>query len=254
MKDLHSPLNAIKVRSGKMFDLNMLVKLDEYLKGVEELEKRYKSLERDQSLVELDQNMIRLQQALVDIIQNVKEIEYEAAEASNKLKTCTIRLDHINKTLYDGSIRDLKQMECMERELISLRSQKEELEWKELQCQESIDELIKQKSDLDEKLSVIKGKFSTRRGEVRLEASIIKNEILRLKREAEEITQNADKGILAVYYEIRAKKGSGTAVIINNICTGCNMMIATTIIDRIKMGKSIFYCETCGRIHVIPRN
>lgn len=105
-----------------MFDLNMLVKLDEYLKGVEELEKRYKSLERDQSLVELDQNMIRLQQALVDIIQNVKEIEYEAAEASNKLKTCTIRLDHINKTLYDGSIRDLKQMECMERELISLRS------------------------------------------------------------------------------------------------------------------------------------
>lgn len=237
-----------------MFDLNLLVKLDEYLKGVEDLEKRYKSLERDQFLVELDQNMIRLQQALVDIIRNVKEIENEAAEASDKLKACTIRLDHINKTLYDGSIRDLKQMEHMERELISLRDQKEELEWKELQCQESIDEMIKQKSDLDEKRSVIKEKFSTRRGEVRLEASNIKNEILRLKKEAEKITQNADKDILAVYYEIRAKKGSGAAVITNNICTGCNMMIATTIIDRIKMGKSIFYCETCGRIHVIPRN
>jgi len=58
-----------------MFDLNLLVKLDEYLKGVEDLEKRYKSLERDQFLVELDQNRIRLQQALVDIIRNVKEIE-----------------------------------------------------------------------------------------------------------------------------------------------------------------------------------
>ena len=145
-------------------------------------------------------------------------------------------------------------MEHMERELITLQNQKEELEWKELQCQESSDELKKQKEDLEEKLSSIKERFSTRRGEVRLEASNIKNEIIRLKKEAEEITGSADKDILAIYYGIRAKKGTGTAIVENNICSGCNMMVATTIIDRIKMGKNVFYCETCGRIHVIPKN
>lgn len=237
-----------------MFDLNMLVKLDEYLKGVAELEKRYKSLERDPLLVELDQNRVGLQQALVSLIQKGKEVESESADTSDKLKACTIRLDHINRTLYDGTIKDLKQMEHMERELISLKNQKEDLEWKELQCQESIDDLTKQRADLEEKLSSIKERFSNRRGEVRLEASNVKNEIIRLKKEAEEITESVDKDILAIYNGIRAKKGTGAALIDNNICSGCNMMVATTIIDRIKMGKKIFYCETCGRIHVIPKN
>lgn len=237
-----------------MFDLNILVKLDEYLKGVAELEKRYKSLERDHILVELDKNRVGVQKALASIIRKEKETESESADALGKLKACTTRLDHVNKTLYDGSIKDLKQMEHMERELITLKNQKEELEWKELQCQESIDELTKDKADLEEKLSSIKEKFSTRRGEVRLEASNIKNEIIRLKKEVEKITENVDKDILAIYDGIRAKKGTGAAIIDNNICTGCNMMVATTIIDRIKMGKKIFYCETCGRIHVIPKN
>lgn len=237
-----------------MFDLNMLVKLDEYLKGVAELEKRYKSLERDPLLVELDQNRVGLQQALVSLIQKGKEVESESADTSDKLKACTIRLDHINRTLYDGTIKDLKQMEHMERELISLKNQKEDLEWKELQCQEFIDDLTKQRADLEEKLSSIKERFSNRRGEVRLEASNVKNEIIRLKKEAEEITESVDKDILAIYNGIRAKKGTGAALIDNNICSGCNMMVATTIIDRIKMGKKIFYCETCGRIHVIPKN
>lgn len=237
-----------------MFDLNMLVKLDEYLNGAAELEKRYKSLERDPLLVELDNKRIGVQQALVSIIQKEKETESESVDASDRLKACTNRLDHVNRTLYDGTIKDLKQMEHMERELITLQNQKEELEWKELQCQESSDELKKQKEDLEEKLSSIKERFSTRRGEVRLEASNIKNEIIRLKKEAEEITGSADKDILAIYYGIRAKKGTGTAIVENNICSGCNMMVATTIIDRIKMGKNVFYCETCGRIHVIPKN
>ena len=237
-----------------MFDLNMLVKLDEYLKGVAELEKRYKSLERDPLLVELDQNRVGLQQALVSLIQKGKEVESESADTSDKLKACTIRVDHINRTLYDGTIKDLKQMEHMERELISLKNQKEDLEWKELQCQESIDDLTKQRADLEEKLSSIKERFSNRRGEVRLEASNVKNEIICLKKEAEEITESVDKDILAIYNGIRAKKGTGAALIDNNICSGCNMMVATTIIDRIKMGKKIFYCETCGRIHVIPKN
>lgn len=237
-----------------MFDLYMLVKLDECLKGIEDLEKRYKTLERDQILVELDQNRIRHQQELVNIIHNWKETEREAEAAADKLKACVIRMNHIDKTLYNGSIKDLKQMEHMEREQITLKNQKEELEWKELQCQESIDEFAKQKIYIEEKLAIVKGKFSTRRSEVRIEASNIKIEILRLEKEAEDIIGNVDKAILAIYKEIRAKKGTGAAVIENNICTGCNMVIATTIIDRIKMGKNIFYCETCGRIHVIPKN
>lgn len=236
-----------------MFDLNMLIILDGYLQGIDDLEKRYKSLERDKDLVLLDQNRINLQRDIADTGNLIRSTDLEADETLNRLKVCSSRLEHLNKSLYDGSIKDLKQLEHMERELNTLKELKEELEWKQLQCVETLEELAERQASIDEKLSSVKEEFSARRSEVRLEASIIKSEINRLKNEAEIITSKVDIDLLSTYYKIRSKKGTGAALIEGNICTGCNMMIATTIIDRIKMGKQIYFCETCGRIHVIPR-
>jgi len=62
-----------------------------------------------------------------------------------------------------------------------------------------------------------------------------------------------DSNFLNQYDKIRKSKG-GLAVsrIIKGVCEGCNVKVSTSLINEVKQGKRIVYCENCNRILYDP--
>jgi len=98
--------------------------------------------------------------------------------------------------------------------------------------------------------------------EIEVELRKEKSYILKLKAELEQlieyenteinrIQRHVDQEILKQYQLVRSKKNNGVGIVINEICNGCHTHVPKTIIDKLKLGKVINTCETCGRILIL---
>lgn len=63
------------------------------------------------------------------------------------------------------------------------------------------------------------------------------------------IAAEIDTPLLRLYDQIRHSRGTALAQVVNNArCTGCNVQVPMHVVQKIKRGKDIVRCPSCGRI------
>jgi len=64
------------------------------------------------------------------------------------------------------------------------------------------------------------------------------------------LTEAISREILATYIRILESKGNRKAVVevVNDSCSGCHFRLPTTILDQIRKGTELVFCEGCSRI------
>jgi len=65
-----------------------------------------------------------------------------------------------------------------------------------------------------------------------------------------EIEEGLDPSLFRRYLKLRERKGTGTAILKNRICTGCNMAYAETH-EILRYSNFIHSCEYCGRLLIV---
>ena len=67
-------------------------------------------------------------------------------------------------------------------------------------------------------------------------------------KEKEKIISKIEENTLHLYIKLRKEKGNALAEVIEDRCSGCNMLLPTITIDKLKNMSALVYCENCGRI------
>jgi predicted nucleic acid-binding Zn-ribbon protein len=74
------------------------------------------------------------------------------------------------------------------------------------------------------------------------------------KKKAEEayrrLEKKLDPALLRRYHKLRARKGSGVAVMKNRVCSGCKMVYPESH-EMLKYRNFVHSCEYCGRFLVV---
>ncbi len=214
--------------------------------------------------LELDKNEKRLAE-IQDIISNsdeIKEIEQIVAKIEAEKKTWQTKLNKISdeahiiqekiknseKSLYDGSIKNPKQLQDVNIEIDSLKKRLLVLDEQQLEIMFSIEELENQLSDHENNLSVLKKEKSA-------ETKILLNEVAEIEKSNKKITIEKDPILnqiedefLTTYKKLRKSKNKiAVSLVVDNACSMCGNGILPMEVQKARSSIDEVFCSVCKR-------
>jgi hypothetical protein len=198
------------------------------------------SLEDDKTLVAAKSRLATQEQQLAETRKKQKGVEWELEDLQEKVK-------QVNHKLYNGKIRNPKELLNVENELRSLkdRTRKKEDEVLELMAQvEEIEDRVKISSketqNLQQEWQERQETFSHKKTEIEVEI----DELEEVRRGLAELIALEN---LRLYEQLRSTKGQAVARVERGRCQGCHIALPTSQWQRAKAGELV-QCNNCSRI------
>jgi len=203
---------------------------------------------------ELRHSLLKLKNYLINRQEYLEKLDEEA----NKKNSFFNRINHeyenmlgILKTEQEkisaGEYKTLKQIEQLEKEGAALRD-------KAIKKEEELKRLIKEMDNFQRKvenighqISKAKKEYADTKAAYDKEVEKIQAEYNKVKTQRDQLGAGIDKALMAKYKNIRASRSPVISVILQDRCGGCNMSLASLVIQNVKDKKRIVECENCGR-------
>ena len=230
-----------------MKDLNLLIELQNYDLKIKEMRDELKKIEEDSKAEEIRNETSILVNRKEELDKENEVIKEELTDLNRKLKDNYFNIEEIDKNLYDGSITDIKQLDHMNEELISLKKETGKLESetiivmeKQEIIEDELEKLSKRLSELDLSISEIRDMKSEKTNKYNEDIEKISQKRLAL-------IDKLDDDSLKEYKSISSSKIDFLAKIDGDKCTGCNMILPIFLLSKVNEN-SLVKCENCNRI------
>lgn len=226
-----------------VFHLYQLQKLDTILDS-----KRLRLVEID-SIITNEKSVIEAQTAFNLAATHLTIAKKELTEIEDQIKTRSLKIEQSESSLYSGTIKNPKELQDIQKEIVSLKGIIASLEEKELEKLVQIDEL-------EQVLQTTERLFSTRKKEVlERNKSLISEqgncemEITRLEVESRAVRDQVSSEHIDRYLELRKKKkGIAISKVEDGSCSICGAPLTPAECQAAKSSSVISFCDSCGRI------
>lgn len=172
---------------------------------------------------------------------------YEKFE--ERIKTIKVKILHSEDSLYNGGIKNPKELQDIQSEIQSLKKQSSILEDEQLE-----EMLIMEKIEEEEKILLQKmADFETRYNEMKRilldEDQDILFDLTKKEQEKTASTKQISPHLLEEYETLRkSKNGVAVTSIEENSCLSCGATLTPSECQNAKSPSRITYCPSCGRI------
>jgi len=234
-----------------LINLNLLEDLEGHFQTLEEYVKKLKLIQENKQYQVLIKNYDSLSNQLEEIKKLNEDVAKDIRKYTRQVDETKYKLSETTKLLYEGSINDIKQLNHLEKEKSSLEDSISKTE-------DFILELMEKNESMDHDIQIISNDLKIIKKEIIKDTKYTNriveelSKVIQEEKDKIEVTKrDINENILNKYILIRSKKGKGIGIVENQICSSCHMHIAKNIIDKIKLGKEITTCESCGRILIL---
>ena len=173
-------------------------------------------------------------------------------EAEEDLDERRIRIESEDAKLYDGSIKESRELRNQQEAIFALRRGLKEaedpalavLEVEDAQRQ-SLDYLSTLMSGTAETWSAAQTELQSKRDGLASDASTLQEEVDGWRNEI-------SAGDLAIYDEQHLKRPIVIANVVGGVCGSCRLALPTTLLTRARRGTEPVFCPTCSCIIHVP--
>ncbi|NLC44944.1 MAG: hypothetical protein GX783_11785 [Clostridiales bacterium] len=191
-------------------------------------------VKQERSLVSMDSDATKKNQLLNKLQQEFNSIEERMQVQMERLKSEELdSLDEVEELAKEGfQLQD--------------RIHRKEDELKKLDRE--LHNFINRIQDIRQRVAKAKDDYVTVKKEYDAEAAGINEELNKLKVQRDKLGSVISNELMNKYRNIKASRTPVMSPLVGNQCDGCNMSLASLMIQRVKDGKRIVECENCGRI------
>lgn len=191
----------------------------------------------------------RLLQEEIDVLTK------ENRQLETECQDLDYQLAQIEKSLYSGKISSPKELEQLQKRNSEYKNAREKREDKLLNQLYLLEELEKQGQRAQEQVAELKKKLAMLEAEEATRVKALRTQIREVKEELADLETLLPDG-LKTFYQRSAKtlKGSVLAPVKEGTCGSCHMIISQAVIEKVKAGGPITFCENCGRGLFIPES
>ncbi len=199
-------------------------------------------LQGDAELDEARRQLIQVEAERATIVATQRRLEDEVERLND-------RIAPEEKRLYDGSVRNPKELTGIQHELELLKAARERQEDALVEVLDQAETASRQRSEAQGAVTRLEERWSRTQEELRLEARRLGDAIARIDQRREAQAARIPPRLLATYEDLRRRKG-GTAVarIKGNTCSGCRITIPDALRSRVLAGETVAQCPNCERI------
>lgn len=220
---------------------------------VDNCENQRKSSPLRQKLIEL-KNYLTDQQALLMRLEEETEKKNTILNRINhEYESCANDIKSQGEKLEADQVKTLEQLEQMRNDAVVI---KERMSKKIQELTKLMAEITAVEKKLDSiRTNVLKAKKEYTGVKVNYDAELEANqsEHAKIKSSRDDLGVNIDSSLLARYNKIKDRRNTALAMIENDRCGGCNMMLASVVLQSIRDKNHMIECENCGRLLYIPK-
>ncbi len=193
---------------------------------------------------------------LINIKIDTKTLKSDLDEAEIKLRRNQIKIDDIDqrisgleKRLYNGELRNNKEVELTQNEQTSLMREKTDFEDLSLLLMDDIEKNSSTYKDLQQKMSKLLKDRIKLENDLKSESQDLKKQIEISTDSREKALQEISKSLVPLYESLRkTKNGIAVAVVTGGICDGCRIALSSSKSQRVTETDELPRCGSCQRI------
>ena len=232
----------------------------------EQLKILLKIQEYDSQLLELQMRKSFFPDLLKQLKEEIKNLEAEFKEKSDRLTEVKKELDLMELTLKqeEQALKDSqdkllkvstnKEYDAVQMEIETHEEKIAEAEEKIIVLLDEQKSLEKEVAELEERLKKTKELNESRIAEIKKNSQEIDQIIEKIKAEKAHLEEKVSMRLLNKYRQIRqGQQGVAVVPVVDRACGGCHQALPPQRIQEIRAGKLVI-CESCGRILVDPES
>ena len=219
---------------------------------LDRLDHRERELPASKALAGIESRLANLRDDVVIAQTQLKDLARAVQRAENEVEQVRKRSQRDQELLDSGSITSSKQLEELQREIVSLTRRQNDLEDAELEVMESAEEAQNAVAALTAAIDAAQQEQKTLTGT----RDEVISEISRDRRisasERAQLAGTISAELLTLYEKLRKNGGVGAAQLTGVRCDGCHMQLSPTELSAVQSAPpdEVQRCEECRRILV----
>ena len=190
-------------------------------------------------------------EAVEDTEGDLKGLQRLQRSFDAKLADLDAKIKPLETRMYDGSVRNPKELTDMQKELDHFRAQRGKLDDEGLELIEAVEEMTKLLKQQQTALSTAEADWQQEQRDLRDQKSVAESEFSSLEGQRGDHTAEMDRGMLGLYESLRTSKaGRAVALVVRGQCQGCRITLPTHLVQRLRGGGLLIQCPNCERILV----
>lgn len=219
---------------------------------LQDRDRRLLSLAKD--LEKLPQDEARAQGKLAADLKAVQTANDAIVECELQLKRIELDVGARKTTIQRLKVQQFEtrkndEYQALGNEVVRYEKEVDELETKELELMEKIDQLRVTQKEAEAKRAKTQTLVDEDLASIRQRSERIKQDQTELNAERNQLATAIPDSILPLYQRLmKTKDGLAVAPIHEGKCGGCHMKLIASTIVAVQSGKELARCEDCGRI------
>lgn len=196
------------------------------------------------------ENDAELKQALENLEINQKEnhlASHEMKNADAEVQAQKIKIEQAESSLYGGNVKNPKELQDLQRDVVSLKKHLVTLEERELETMFKSETASAQYEKAKTELELLQAKRGSEHKKLIEEQASLTKQLESLADEREASLAPIEASLLQSYEDLRrSKRGVAISEIQDNACASCGTTINAAAQQNAR--KQLVYCPSCGRI------
>ncbi len=182
------------------------------------------------------------------------ESDYKSAERELKLREADfekqrVKIEQAEASLYGGQVHNPKELQDLQKDVVSLKKHLETLEARELDAMLIVETVEKELQSAKSGLENVQSNKSSQNRDLMQEDEALRKDLERLDSERNAAMSDLTGQPVNIYNQLRQqKRGLAVTTISDGGCAACGATLNAMQQQNARSATQLFNCPTCGRI------
>ncbi len=182
------------------------------------------------------------------------ENKYQDAEHALKLSETEVekqrvKIEQTEASLYGGKVHNPKELQDLQKDIVSLKHHLETLEERELEAMLSVENIESELQTAKVELERVQSNLKEQNRDLAKESETLRKDLERLNSEHQAVVTDIAIQALNIYEQLRKqKRGIAVTTVADSSCEACGTTITPSQQQNARSTSQLFHCPTCGRI------
>jgi predicted nucleic acid-binding Zn-ribbon protein len=159
------------------------------------------------------------------------------------------KIEQVEASLYGGSVRNPKELQDLQKDIVSLRKHLDTLEERELEAMLALETAQQELQHADSDLERVRTQVNGQNHDLGRENETLLKDLERLQTERRAVIGDLAASAVQMYDQLRRqRRGLAVAVITDSTCAACGTTLTPAQHQNARSTSQLFNCPTCGRI------
>ena len=179
----------------------------------------------------------------------LQEAERLLKQSEQEVEKQRIKLQQTEASLYGGAVHNPKELQDLQKDVVSLKRHLETLEERELEAMVAVETAEKNSQNAKANFAQVSASRGDQFRNLSAETETLNKELERFSSERGAVIQDLAAQAIQEYEQLRKqRRGIAVTIVSDSACAACGTTLTASQQQNARSTSQLFHCPSCGRI------